>query len=149
MNKDASEMLGQLMSGLGQDPKKMEWWQSFSYPETVNFYKRDLINFARSALFSKCLQSKAVVYDYSSVLTDSSDVKSTLEELKARLVYDDSACSYFYVIKNGAVVVEQFNKCITIVTTDPKDLAIFKEKIGWKSREKYSTAQLNADEVSS
>lgn len=124
------EAFATLMGNMQQNQEQKTWWQSYSFPETIRFEVGDLINFARSALFSAALQGDSVVYeDYVyELIRLPNEVRSMAHtELKARLIYDRS-WDRFYVTQNGALQISEQNAKVTIciVTSSSKELAIFR-----------------------
>jgi len=137
------EAFAALMGGMQQGQAEKKWWQSYSFPETIRFECKDLMNLARSALFSAALQSDdTVVYESGAdgLQMTPEEVKPFLKKAKARLVYDRFV-RYFYVTKNGAIEIERSYSVedradggpdlhylnMSIVTSDPKEMATFKE----------------------
>ena len=129
------EAFATLMGNMQPNQKEKRWWQSYSFPETIRFNCKDLMNFTRSALFSTALQSDSVVYELAAecVNLKPEEVSPLIENLGARLVYD-SFISFFYVMKGGAIEVERHRRKhylnVNIVTSCSNEMQIFKE---WRS----------------
>jgi len=112
-------IMQQAMKGNSKD-----WWQSYHYPETVKFNPEDLINCARSALYSKALVGGTLYEENMDYFIGNAYKKlsnlseSLVKELNARLVYNRK-CHValnilFYVFDNGAIQVSYNNEILTI-----------------------------------
>ena len=130
------------MGNMQPNQEEKRWWQSYSFPETIRFDVKDLMNFTRSALFSAALQSDSVVYESGAELLQMTpeEVKPFLKKMKTKLVYDQFI-RYFYVTMSGAIEIERGHSCtdrgdggpdlhyldMSIVTSDSQEIAMFEE----------------------
>ena len=131
------EMLGNLMGGAGAmtGNQKQEWYKSYHFPETVKFNCHDMINIARSALFSQAVFSEDVIVYENHVRIDLDNISNNkfnmsltafLDEIGAKKIYNSKIYSHefvFYVFDDGAISFNQsgdygWNVSLTIVTTN-------------------------------
>ena len=138
---DMNTLLGSLGQMMNQ-ARPTEWWHNLVFPEVIDFSVNKLINFAKSALFTKALaDDKLVVYDVSyddntSELIHWPKLQNFIDELtNVKLVYNYQ-CNYlsikFYVSSDSAFqIIENtdaaysFNNRIDLVTTNKEMLDYF------------------------
>ncbi len=144
-NKPSIPDISQLVGGLvqqatkGQATKQNEWWQTYYYPETVQFKPSDIIGCARSALYTKAMQG-GVVYEVGkekTAIVDKGNLDELIESFDGRLIYSFDGVSgisgLFYVFTDGAVMAQwlkdmvkmKIHSYLTIVTLNEKKVELF------------------------
>mgnify|MGYP001614046343 CR=1 FL=1 len=131
-----SGLMGQVKQGMGPG-QPAEWWQTYQYPETVNFDPEKLIGCARSSLYVKALQGGVVnefVQKMPCHMLDLANLDELVKSFDGRLVYrydSNFKCVSFYVFSDGAVCAsadETYRYAqMSIVTLDEKKVALFKQ----------------------
>jgi len=130
---------GQMPTDESGNVKIPPWWQVYTPSPTVEFNFEDLINFAKSGLYTQCLSGGDAVLEYSyegsvedSKLLDLEKFQEHLEGIGAKLVYRkiDDSISFnfstnnhaFFAFESGAVSVESnVNVLKIIIVTRDKD----------------------------
>jgi hypothetical protein len=134
-----SGIMGQL-SNAGQGIKQTDWWQTYQYPETVNFDPDKLLNCARSALYAKALQGgtvNEVIQQRFYQVLNVSNLEELVKGLDGRLVYsyeDSLKYKLFYIFSDGAIFAsgdEAYKDYgavqITIISLDKKKIDLFRQ----------------------
>ena len=131
-----SGIMGQL-SNAGQGIKQTDWWQTYQYPETVNFDPDKLLHYARSALYAKALQGgtvNEVIQQMPSLALDVDNLEELVKGLDGRLVYKceySTKCKLFYIFSDGAIFASEYlfrsAAQITIISLDEKKIDLFRK----------------------
>jgi len=112
------QQMTQGMAGQAGTDTPSGWLSSFKYPETFDFNTSNLINFARSSLFSQALGTNPTVYDKSIRIYNHEGIGSEIaerlklhicDEFGAKLVYvvcNQHLNRHFYVFNSGAISID-------------------------------------------
>ena len=137
---DMRDILNGLMSG--PQGKSNNWYQSYHYPETVNFHPENIINCARSALYSQAI-SEGTVYEVEKnfalqqegpPILEKDNLDELIKSFDGRLIYqfEQQNCNgLFYAFSDGAVYVHcspnTSSLSLTIVTTNESKIDRFNQ----------------------
>ncbi|KKN67650.1 hypothetical protein LCGC14_0459090 [marine sediment metagenome] len=138
--KQSQPNMANLFSGLMKQAQKGqsdEWWQTYHYPETVNFYPEQLIGCARSALYAKAME-KGVVFEmekYEHGFLEKDNLDELVKCFDGRLIFQYQGSVFdalFCVFNDGAIYVHSTNSSAAgqvvqfrIVTLDEKKIGLF------------------------
>jgi hypothetical protein len=135
--KQAQPNMADLFGGLLNHAKQgqsNDWWQSYHYPETIEFDPRKLIGCARSALYARAM-SEGTVYEIEKdseegfvLIQDNLEV--LIEALDARLIYSFEQrllSGLFFVFSDGALYTHFNNLGVRtkFVTLNKKKVELF------------------------
>jgi hypothetical protein len=143
---DLQGVMQQLLGGMNANKARVlpGWWNSVHYQQTMTFNHRDLINFAKSALFAMCLTQGGTVLDTTvavkEVAVDSpaGSIEEFAKSAGFRCVYIRTGADTaegFLVSKTAAIQlyvdVSIVDACIVadVVTISPAELAELREAI--------------------
>lgn len=100
------------MMGQAQTRTIPGWWNAYTFNETISFQADDLVNFAKSSMFSSALLQGETVHELKFNIFNHNECESFcdfMDETEFRLVYSANLQDYnveFFVSKTGAIQLE-------------------------------------------
>ncbi|MDP2683509.1 MAG: hypothetical protein Q8P20_00475 [bacterium] len=131
--------LGNVLNTLLKQGERSEWWRTYNYTGTLDFKPDELINFARSALYTQAIAAGTVFESkvYLGILFSEEVLDSLIKELNGRLVYKFNESDFyknapfsvglFYIFSDGAMLVlrEEIETALTFVTLNESKMDVF------------------------